>query len=402
MTDKPAGPYELYAVAEATPFAHTIFAPANAVRHTLCTFGDGVRERALLDVSRPDRGSHAEHLGRYTDVPFTIETPLIGSGTAGTPGTSFHVLTVDGAGLSEVDNASISDTYESDVACPVSAISLYRVERNALFGEYLTGGIIQQIQLTLNKKDIPKLKYTGLAARKQEFMATTLGAAIVAVDATAMTLTTGKCIRAGGDNAATLTGLNIYVLIDAEVVKITEIVKATGVCVIVRGQFSTTPATHLIAAPVTPYKPTPVYSDAGVMIGAMDWTAVIAAAINLQSFQYTLDTGRAFDEIASGQSASCGIHAKKLAGTGSFSYLLSQARYNAIAADLDAGTDIDGAIICGTTAGSIWTFNFDLMRLIDGVPKDLTLDGAPLEITQTFRTLDTATALRGQFQLVCT
>jgi hypothetical protein len=494
---KPTGPYELYAKAESTPFTFEAFAVTDPVQHLVCSFGDTVRPREEIDESRGDRGGYAEVLGDYVPIPWSIETRLWGSGTAGTAiasrkalleaaagldynlysttiaivvdafangaGDDFVVTIIDEDGtatvttieesvdydaavsdeatatslaaaihaLTGVTAAAATDTvtvtldtgyrdvdipnpdatfvtitagdnkvlYSADDANPATTASLYRVDRQGLLGEYLIGCICQQIVLNMAKGEAPKLTYSGLAARKWEFMATTLGAEIVAAGTLTMTLANPKRLRTGTD-ATSESGLEIYVKIESEVIKITAMNWTTGVATIVRGQFGTDAAAHANSLAVTPYNEAPTFGEAGEVIGPHDWTLSDGAAVNVRAMQVTLETGRMYDELQSGSSSRDGLNNGKSRATGSLTYILDQSRHE-YGRDMDAGTELDLVGTGGSTAGSIFTIDLNHVRLIDGVPKDLAYDEV-LEVTLPFRGRDTQAALVGQLNIAMT
>jgi hypothetical protein len=397
-TTKPTGPYKLAITAETTPFTFEAWTLAtDFFRHLTVTFGDSVRPREEIDESRCDRGAFAEVLGDYPEVPWSIEARFWGRGAAGTALAPRKALMESAAGLSEVVVGSTSVTYESDSANPASSASMYRVDRNALLGEYLIGCICQQIVIDLTKTEAPKITYSGVAARKWEFMADSIAdvGGISDVDTT-MTLTNPKRLRTG-TNATTESGLEIYVKAESEIIKITAMNWTSGVATIERGLYGTSGAAHLQNVVLTPYAETPTFNESAV-IGPHDWTVSDGAAVNIRSLQYTLETGRMFDELQTGSASRDALHNRHIKGTGQMVYILNQERFE-YGRDMDAGTELDLAVTLGTVAGDIHTINLDHVRLVDPVPKDAPYNEV-VEVTQNFRTRDTQTALAGQFQLV--
>jgi hypothetical protein len=399
-TTKPIGPGELFIKAESTPFTFEAFAVTDAIRHLgIPQLGDSVRERVEVDISRGDRGSYHEVLGRYTEPEFTIEIPFFGSGTAGTAVAARTALLESGAGLSETTVGGTSVTYESDEANPAGTVSMYYVDREAVLGQYLIGGIVTSVGFELDKENTPKMVFSGKAARKWEFFKTTLGGALDSnAGTTSMTLADAYSIRTGDETSTSLTGLEIYVKIESEIIKITAFNRTSKVATIVRAQFSTSAAAHDNGSTVSPFAETPTYGEAGLLNGPHDWTFSDGEAFALTKASYTLETGRMFDPLSSGASASSALHNGQMKGTGNVSFILDNTR-NDIFQKLDVGTEIDGAFTVGSTAGSIFAINLDHMRLIDGVPKTLE-SNAVAEVTVNFRTRDIATALAGQLQMV--
>jgi hypothetical protein len=380
---------------ESTPFTWEAFTVTDVMRHMTTSIGASQRIKNVVPESRSDRGDFARSRGAFNEVPFSFATRIWGSGTAGTAIASRDAA-MTGAGFSVVNNPGTSNIYESDAANPTNTISLYRVDRDSLLGEYLMGGIVQQLGITLNKTEEPLITYTGIAARKWEFMATTLGAEIPAVDTLVMTLADPKRLRTGGI-AMTESSLEIYVLIESEVIKITAMNWTTGVATIERAQFSTAAATHAAAKAITPYKPVPTFGEAGLVSGPCDWTVSDGTAQEFTNLELTINTGRAFTPIGSGHTSFHELKNQQILSTGSFAYILNQDRYEYFR-DLDVGTNIDLAITLNTTAGSIFTIDLDFVELVDDVPKDVPFNDE-LEVTQNFRLLDTQTALRGQFKM---
>ena len=399
---KPMGPGVLYAKKETTPFTFQAFAATDAIRHLgVPQIGDSTRERLELNVSRGDRGRFHESMGRYNDVEFTIEVPLWGVGgtNPGDAHAARQAIMESGAGLAVSTVSETSRTFESNKAAPNKTFSAYYVDREAVLGQYLIGCIIQSVGLEFAKDsaDGVKMVFAGVAARKVEAYKTALAVAIDSADATAMTISP-NAIRDGSD-AAAKTGLEVYYKIGDEIVKVTAHNGSTGVCTIARNQFGTSATTHLINAVVTPYAEAPTYQEAGVIAGPHDWTFNDgSAARNLRSLSYTLETGRAFDMLSSGQSASAALHNKMLNGTGSLSFILDNTR-NDFFNWLDLGTDKDGAITVGSTAKSIFTITLGNMHFIEPVPKGLA-ENDIAEVTMSFRTRDTATALKPQLKIV--
>lgn len=392
---KPSGPHDFYAMNESTPFTWEAFTAADVVRHMTSSVGASNRARNIVPESRSDRGDFARSLGPFNEIACNVAARMWGSGTAGTAIASRDAL-MQSAGFSVTNNPGTSNIYESDAANPTNTASWYRVDRDALFAEYVSGFIAQQFQIALNKTDDPLMTWTGIASRKWEFMADTLGAEIADGVTTSMTLANPKRLRTGVQTT-TDSSLEVYLQIESEVVKLTDINWSTGVCTIERGAFSSTPAAHVISTPVTPYKPTPTYGEAGLVMGPCDWTVSDGSAKEFTSFELTINTGRAFTPIGSGFCAPHELKNQQILGTGSFSYILNQTRYEYFR-DMDAGTRLDLAITLGSTAGSIFTIDLDSVELIDDVPKDLPFNDE-FEVTQNFRLLDTQTALRGQFKM---
>ena len=394
---KPIGPHCLHVMTESTPFAFEAYTANTAIRHFESSFGDSV-QNLVEQEAVCHRGTYFETRDRFNDVEFSITIPFFGSGAAGTAIAPRKSLWEAGAGLSEVVSGGTSVTYETDVSNPAESISLYRVDRESVLGEYLYGAIIQNITITLNKADAPQIEFSGIASRKWEFYKTTLAAPLDAVaGTTSMTITDGKRLRTGSSEDVQ-TGLEIYVQIESEVIKITGITHSTGVCVIEREQFSTTAAAHASSTDVSPHKIAPTFAEVDQPLGAHDWTVSDGADLNVRSFDIAIATGRMFDELQTGSAASSAIHNSKIETTGSLTFILDNERAE-LFRDMDAGTDKDFAITLGTVAGKIFTINLDVARLIDPVPKDIPKN-AVAEVSQSFRCLDTATALGGQFQIV--
>lgn len=398
---KPMGPYcGIYVKAESTPFTAEEWAATDALRSTESTMGDAARSREEIDETRCNRGSHAEVLGRLPDVEWSITERMTGSGTAGTAVPARTALFKDAAGLSSTNVPATSQTYESDSANPTSTVTIYRVDRDGIFAEYLIGAICQQIVYTWNNTDAPTIQYSGVAARKWEFMKTTLAdvGGIADIDTT-MTLTDVKHIRTGTE-ATSDSNLMIFVKIDSEIVKITAYNWSTGVATIARAQFGTAAAAHSQNADITPYAEAPTYAtNSGIPVSPNDWTVADGVGtIDATELSYTLETGRAFDPLESGNIASTALYNGKIMGTGSVSYIFSTERYY-LQRDLDAGTEADMAIVGGSTAGSIFTVNLDKVRWLNTVPKDLANNETTI-ISQEFRTRDNIDTLLGQLQHV--
>jgi hypothetical protein len=339
-----------------------------------------------------------EYLGRYTDAEFTIEIPMFGVGTAGTALAARSALFEDMAGFSEVVAGGSSVTYESDVANPTGTGSMYHVDRNAVLGRYYEGCIVTSVGFELDKENPPKFVFSGKAARASELYKTTLGAELDAVaGTTSMTMTDDFWLRNGDEDATSITG-EWYVTIESEHIKVTAYNRSTNVATIEREQFGSSAALHANGSTVSPYAADPTYGEAGVLNGAHDWTVSDGSSRAFTKFSYTMETGREFDPLSSGSAASNALHNEALKGTGSFSFILDNTR-NDYFQKADIGTEVDFAITIGATAGSIFTINLDKTRLIDPVPKGLEMNTVN-EVTQNFRTRDTATALGGQIQIV--
>jgi len=397
---KPIGPGVLYVKAESTAFTFEAFTATDAIRHMgVPAIGGHTRERIDLELSRGDRGRFHEVLGRYNDVEFTVEIPMYGEGAAGTAVPARKALLESGAGLSEVVSGGTSVTYESDVANPSATCSMYYVDREGILGQYLIGCIVTTVGVELDKEAAPKFVLSGMAARKWEFFKTTLGGALDAnAGTTSMTMADDFAILTGDESTASVSGLEIYVKIDDEIIKITAYNRSTNAATIEREQFGTSAAAHDNGDVVTPYAEAPTYQEGGVINGPHDWTVSDGSAVNLTKLSYSLATGRAFDQLSSGSAASSALHNEMLDGTGSLSFILDNTR-NDYFYNLDTGTEIDLAVTVGATAGSIFTINLDKVRLIDPVPKELERNTIA-EVTCNFRTRDTATALQGQLQIV--
>jgi hypothetical protein len=391
-TTKPSGPYDLFVKAEAVPFTWNVFAATDACRHTKCSFGDIIRERAEVDESRSDRGRFAESIGRFVPVPWSIESRIWGGSAAGTELAWRNAILEHAAGLGHVNVGATSDTYSPAANPASSSACMYRVDRNQLLGEYMICCIADKLSLEFTKSDAPKMMASGLAARKWEFMATTLNGAIDNA-VTAITLTEPKNLRTG-TNALTETGLEIYVLIGTEILKITAMNWTTGVATVAaRGVFlgGGAAASHDSLSPVLPVKIAQTFGETGVL-GAMDWTVSDGAAAAWRTFNLEVETGRAFDELSSGTSWANAMHNKALKIGGTFGFILNNAR-SAYWRDLDAGTE-KALVITATTgvAGGIFAIGVPHARIKDGLPKDLS-SNEPLECTLAFDAKDTQTAL---------
>jgi hypothetical protein len=212
---------------------------------------------------------------------------------------------------------------------------------------------------------------------------------------TSVVITDDFCITDGSDG--NLTGLEIYAKIESEIVKITAFNRTTSTATIERAQFSTDAAAHDDGSTVSPYNETPTYAEAGSLLGPHDWTVSDGTARNWQKFSYELSTGRMFDPLQSGSSASDGIHNVQIEGTGSFDFILDTTQAEFFK-ELDNGDSMDLAITVGSDAGSIFTFDFDECVLTGSTPANLQRHDVAI-VTQEFRTRDTATALRGQFKM---
>lgn len=401
--NKPIGPYcGIYVKQESTAFTAEQWAATDVFRAiSPTTMGDHTRAREEIAETRCSRGKHAEVLGALEPVEWGIQARLKGSGTAGTAVPGRKTLMEALAGLSETVVGSTSVTYESNEQNPGTTGTIYRVSRDGKFGELLEGAICQQVELVCTRESPgPTLNWTGIAARKYEFMQTTLNGAIADGVVTSMTLAT-DCIRHGSEENAP-TSLPLWVKIEDEIVKITAFNHTTLVATIVRGEFSTTPAAHADALAVTPYAEAGTYGEGGEAISPNDWTVVDAnlGTLKLQELTVTLATGRDFDPPESGDIARTALYNGDYAGTGSLSYIFaSDAAKYGLQRALDAGTELDLTVTMGSVAGSIFTLNLGKVRLIEGVPKDLA-NGEIITVTQNFRLRDNIDTLLGQFQLV--
>jgi len=399
--NKPIGPYcGVYAVEESTAFTVEQWADTDILRALEVTMGDHTRTRESINETRCTRGKHAEALGGLEPVEWSIKARLKGSGTAGTAVPARKTLMESAAGLSETVVGGTSVTYESDVANPLTTVTLYRVSRDGKFGEMLAGAVARQLEYTFKTGEPPALTWSGVAARKYEFMQTTLAAVIADGVVTSMTLT-DDAIR-HGDEVDSVSGLSIWVKINDEIVKITDFVHSTKVATIVRGEFSTTPAAATTGDAVTPYAESGTYGESGEAVSQNDWTVVDATLgqIKMQELTITFNTGRELDQLESGDIARTSLYNNDYEGTGSFSYIFASdsAKYGTQRA-LDAGTELDLTVTAGSTAGSIFTLNLDKVRLLEGVPKDLA-HGEPTVVTQNFRLRDNIDTFLGQLQHV--
>lgn len=402
-TTKPMGQYQVAVIADAVQGTQTAIDLTSAFLRVLGSeIGEGGREISFVNVARKDRGRFLEVDGRYKDVSWKLDLPLIGSGTAGTALVPRGALWTNAAGLSVVDGES-SVIYEADDNNPAGSVSIMRVDRVPIVADYLINAIAAQVAFEFTKDGPPKLSFSGTAARKHQFCKTTLAAAIIAADATAMTLTDLTCI-ADGSATDVITGLHIFAKIDSEIVKITGYTKSTGVCVIARAQLGSTGATHLISASVSPMNSDkdgliPTYNeDDGKLIGAMDWSVKLnTVATKCTKATITINTGRKFDPLSSGESQSTGINNGAIEVTASLEMIMDTTRFKVFQMG-DSRTDCDIELIAGTTAGSIFTIDLDKCRIKSVTPPNL----APNEIgnvTVTFDCFDTLGALLGQFKL---
>jgi len=258
------------------------------------------------------------------------------------------------------------------------------------------GCIVTSIVNSLNKADVPQRVFNGKAARYWRFTKNTLGAEINSVDGLAMTLTNGAAIKSGSD-AAVVTGLEIYVLIEAEIIKITGVTYATGVCVIERAQFGTSGATHASGKVVYPAKEAITRTEAGIVNGSQSWSLSDGSSKLYQSFESTINTGRDFAPIESGYSYPTAMVNHGIEVDISASVVLTQTHL-LLDREVDAHTLKDYALTVGATAGSIFTENYDAVEIAPfpaNPPKD-----ELFVATITGTCVDNAETIRGQYQLV--
>jgi hypothetical protein len=402
-TTKPVGAYQVAVIAESPAMAATGINLTSAFLRVLGSeIGEGGREISFVPVARKDRGRFLEVDGRYKDVSWKLDLPLIGSGTAGTALVPRGALWTDASGMSVVDGGS-DVVYEADDLNPAGSVSIMRVDQRAFVSDYLAGCIAAQVALEFSKDGPPKLSFSGTAARKAQMCKSTLGVAIVAADAVAMTLADLTCIT-DGSNSAAITGLKILAKIDTEIIMITGYTPATGVCVIARGQLGSTGATHLSAAPVTPMNSDkdgliPTYNeDDGKLIGAHDWSVKLnTVAIKCTKATITINTGRKFDPLSSGESQSTGINNGALEVTASLEMIMDTTRFKVFQMG-DKRVDCAIEIIAGSTAGSIFTIALDKCRIKTVTPPNLAANEIG-NVTVAFDCFDTLGAMLGQFKL---
>jgi hypothetical protein len=397
---KPIRPYQVAVKAEGTAFSFEAFAVTDFIRAYESSIGDSIQPQERHKLTCSHRGQTPFRTrGPFNDVPWSLSIPFYGRGAAGTALTPRKALFESAAGWSEVVAGGTSVTYESDTSNPSAAVSMYRVDREQQLGEYIMGAIADTFSIELNKEGQLQMTFSGMAARKWEFNHTTLGAQLDDQAGTvAMTLANPDRLRTG-ENSASITGLEIYVTIDSEIIKITSINTSTGVCVIEREMFGTSAAAHSNSTDVYPAAPTATYAeDNGLLLGSQDWSVSDGSAINMRSLSISVATGRAYDQKQTGSTSSNSMHNNGIVGSGSFTAILNNARAEHFKA-IDTATLQDLAITLGSTAGSIFTINLDRVLYKDEVPKDLPEEGV-FEFTLNFELEDTAAALGGQVQIV--
>lgn len=388
-TTKITGPHQLAAILETTwaGAAQALSLSSGWLRALKTDIGDGVLERTLPDLTHVGRGQFHEVVGRRLTVPFTVELPFQGSGTDATDLAGRKAL-VKAAGLTVAESGTVAYTLTAN---PAAGAMLYRVDRQALLGEYLVGCIVTQMKIEMNKSDIPKITLTGEAVAKHEFCATTLGAAITTTDGTSITLADAYAIRTG-QSADAVSGLGIYIKIDTEILKVTAFTRSTGVATVVRGQLGSSGATHLIAVAVTPLATGITYEDAAADLipGPNTWSVAISslASDSIRSLSIDIDTGRAFDELTSGSDIPQGVHNKALRVTGSLTYIHSTAK-QMIGQLLDQNTSLDIDVTLTSPGGDVWTIAMGNVKLDGPVPKNPEPNEVA-ECTVSFRALDTA------------
>lgn len=397
---KPIRPYEVAVKTESTAFTFEAFTANDFIRAYEVTIGDSVQPQERHNLTRSHRG-RAPHRtrGPFNQVPWSIFIPFYGIGSAGTALAPRKALYESAAGLSEVVSGGTSVTYETDEGNPSETVSLYRVDRERQLGEYLIGCICQEVAIELNKEGQLGMRFTGIGARKWEFNHTTLGAELDAVaGTTSMTISNPDRLRTGA-NDTSITGLEIYVKIESEIIKITAINTSTGVCTIEREQFSTSAALHANGTDVYPAMITATYAeDSGEQVGSQDWSVSDGSALNVRAFTYTLTTGRDFDPMQTGSISHDALHNNIIEGAGTITAILNNSRSEKFKY-IDTAALQDLAITVGSTAGSIFTINLNKVLYVNEVPKDLP-DTGVFEFTLNFETEDLVSALEGQFQIV--
>lgn len=365
-TTKPMGMRQAAVIAEGTQGTWTLInVTTSFFRHLGIEIGEGGREYEYPKVARIDRGRYTTIDGRYKDVSWKVECPIVGRGSRGTALVSRTALMEKAAGLNETVSGSTSVTYSTDEANPANSVSVYAVDRLGLWSTSLYNGIVEQLAINLSKDAIPKIVYTGKAARRVDFSKIVTAEARDADDTTVVCTAASDTALADGSSATTITGLHIPALWGTEIIEITGWAASTHTFTIARGAMSSSAASHDSGTTIYPLSTTaagaePAYvEDAGLWAGAHDWSvAVNGAAVKCTKLDLTINTGRSYDPLSSGEVHSTGVHNKGYEAAGQIEMILSTDRFNFLRLG-DARTNLEIVITINAsgvaTSGSIFT-----------------------------------------------
>ncbi len=277
--------------------------------------------------------------GRVKPIPFSIETSIKSRASAGT--IMKEAVLLKAAGLTGTLGAS--DVYSISSAPTLTSLSFLRTAgsgTNANLGEWGQGGIIKNLAFALGDKELT-LKASGAFAKK-----TTLGAidsVSCLIGATTLVVTAEECYR---------IGLGYY-QIENEVVLVTANDYATTLT-ITRAQASTSAAAHT-SVPMNPYIPAPTL--AGSPISEVNAVCTIdAIATRCTKFSIDIDTG--MDHLP-GETGSKYVQGSKVTRIGikAQAELVLTTQFVALLQKAQQRKAVALSIVCGTTAGGIFTFS---------------------------------------------
>jgi len=289
---------------------------------------------------------------------WTLKCTLSPSGTAGTAPDIQDILecAFGTETLVPVTSAAYSFSYIDDEY--LRAFAMYYTADGGGQGHVYAGCIVEKITITAKANDVVKFEASGKFLKHQHYMQSKLDAAIVAVDATSMTLSDDELGAIWGTNVETTDLCYLPVKIDTEVVIITKWVAATHTATITRAQYGTSGATHLINAEVTAWQPTESvnYNPISTENSANTLT-VGSTPYDFVDFSYTADCGNeVIDQIERSQTTRRHLRKKEISVSMEFTSLWdNKDKRDLLSVAYNKAAAIATTMVLGGTAGKICT-----------------------------------------------
>ncbi len=289
---------------------------------------------------------------------WTLKCTLSPSGTAGTAPDIQDILecAFGTETLVPVTSATYSFSYTDDEY--LRAFAMYYTADGGGQGHVYAGCIVEKITITAKANDVVKFEASGKFLKHQHYSQSKLLAAIVAVDATSMTLSDATLGAIWGTDVAETGKCYLPVKIDTEVVIITKWVAATHTATITRAQYGTSGATHLIDAEVLAWQPTESvnYNPISTENSANTLT-VGGTAYDFLDFSYTVDCGNEpIPQVERGQTSLRHVRKKEISVAIEFTTLWdNKDKRDLLSLSYNKAAAIATTMVLGGTAGKICT-----------------------------------------------
>lgn len=331
-------------------------ASTDAVRILSGGIESHVIERTEIDDNRATRSLEDQITGSIPPVPWSIETYLVPSGTAGTPPDTDQLFR---KAMGVVTNVpATSDTYSlSDVQGDLGQLSMWeamgRVGAAGALGyvvsEALSGAWVETMTLKGSAGDPPTVSFSGMGSKYILTGRGTLTSSPSGVD----NFTTGD---ASNLKVGSLFG--IYAAADGVTV-VDDNSGAGHVVTAIAGTTITASASTITAASGDIFAPlalVPTLVSTPPLAGIIGSLKLATLTIPITSWEVTLTNGLIAHSDEAFQQNTTGYHEDKRRVTGSVSLRLSADQAILLSQRTDLGTQVL-EIIIGSVAGNICTIN---------------------------------------------